>query len=480
MARIIDLVPGTIIAGTESVPADAAAQTVRFTMQQIIDKAAGVYDIPIHWTFTQALTAGGFTVYKDYLFGSAASPTLPNQIPIVDILSLQNVFDAQPTAVGTAVQNEEVERFTNFAPANFVFTPTSLNLTATLEPGGTWDVVQKNLVGAVTNGNVLTFADTAGVVDGMIIGSSGSSAIATGKRVIAHDATTVTLDNFSTVTLPNNAAVEFLPVYAVSVNASTSSATVVAPGGYSTGLQPGMFYTNITGGTFGIRRIQSLTDSTHILLDGTVSIGAGNLVMFQPPVTSGQIWTKETFQPGQTSNGVAFELTCTVPQSAASQNGATRGAWPAFWLYSKPVGGSTFDASELDIFEFFNSLTAGSNAYTSNLHGGAYDVIRYQRSVGSGSNKWDSSGFFRGGVDYGAGQHKFQCIWMQNRVYRFVDEQALISNDYIWSSQSQAQLGLDLACGSYLSAFMGIFFYPRATVQFPMSYSINEIKIWTF
>lgn len=480
MARIIDLPPLPSISGLESVAADVAAGTSRFTTQQMVDKAAALYDIPIYWTFTQALLAAGFTIYKDYLFGTAALASLPSQIAIPDIPTLQGFFDAQPTAVGTAVQNEEVERFTNFAPANFVFTASSLNLTAALEPGGAWDVVQKTLIGAVTNANVLTFADTSNVVDGMVVGSSGSSTIATGKRVISHDATTVTLDNFSTVTLPNNAAVEFLPVYAVSANASTNSATVVCPGGYPTGLIPGMFYTNITGGTFGIRRIQQLVDSTHILLDGTVSIGAGNAVLFQPPVTSGQIWTKETFQPGQTSTGVAFELTCTVPQSAASQNGAQRGAWPAFWLYSKPANGSTFDASEIDIFEFFNSLTAGSNAYTSNIHGGAYNVTRYQRSVGSSSNKWDSSGFYRGGVDYGAAQHKFQCIWMQNRVYRFIDDQALVSNDYLWSSQSQAQLGLDLACGSYLSAFMGIFFYPRATAQFPMNYSVNEIKIWTF
>lgn len=457
---------------------DQGAGTVRALTSQLVDRSVAIYDIPIHWNFSQALAAAGFNLYKDYIFGTQTVASTPTQIAIPDINTLQGFFNAQPDAVGTAVQNEEVERFTNFTPANFVFNANDLTLTAVLE-SGTWEVVAKTLVGPVTNGNVLTFADTVGVVDGCIIASSGSNVIATGKRVISHDATTVTLDNFSTVTLANGSQVEFLPVYAASVNASTNSPTIVAPGGYSSGIAPGMFYTNISGGTFAIRRVQSLPDSTHITLDGNVSIGTGNLVMFQPPVTSGQIWSKESFQPGKTCNGIAFELTCKVPQSAASQTGATRGAWPAFWLYSQPVNGSSFDASEIDWFEFFNSLSAGSNAYTSNLHGGLANYIRYQASVGVAS-KWDSSGFFRPGTDWGAATHKFQGIWMQNKVYRYIDGALVINNDYIWSSQSQAQLGLDLACGSYISAFLGIFFYPRTTSQFPMKYVINEIKIWTF
>lgn len=484
MARIIDLPQLSSISGLESVAADVSAATSRFTTQQLVDKAAALYDIPINWGFLQSLTAAGFAVYKDYLFGSNAIAALPGQIAVPDLLTLQGFFDAQPTAVGTAVQNEEVERFTNFAPANFVFNPGDLTLAAALEPGGTWEVVQKTLVGAITNSNLLTFADTSGIVDGMMMASSGSSVISTGKTVISHDATTVTLSTFGPITLPNNSLVEFLPCYSLSPSPVTNGAVFSVPGGVPAGVVPGMFYTNITNGTFGIRRIVSATPfgviPGSITLDGNVTISAGNLVFAQPPVTSGQIWSKETFLPGVTCAGIAFELTCRVPQMTAGQNGATRGAWPAFWLYSKPVGGSTFDASEIDMFEFFNSLTAGSNAYTSNLHGGAYNATRYQRTVGSGSSKWDSSGFYRGGVDYGAGTHKFQCIWMPNRVYRFIDDQLIVTNDYMWSSQSQAQLGLDLACGSFLSAFMGIFFYPRTTSQFPMNYTINEIKIWTF
>src|SRR5262249_49137792 len=149
--------------------------------------------------------------------------------------------------------------------------------------------------------------------------------------------------------------------------------------------------------------------ATTVTLDGTVTPSAGNLIWFQPPITSGQIWSKEGFQPGKTViNGktissVCMELTCTLPLNTAGQNGAARGAWPAWWLYSRTSEGNTFDSSEIDNFEFFNSLTAGSNGYTHNIHGGLYNATDFQITVGSGNNHWNS-GFYTG-TQLGGSQH---------------------------------------------------------------------------
>lgn len=480
MTRVSDLPQLQTLTGQESILADVPASSGRVTIDQLLSKGAANYNIPISWNFPKAIAASGFQLYKDYLFGTAAAGTAP-VIPVTSTADLTFYFNPQADAVGTAVQNEEVERFTAFGSGNHVFTTNSLILRAALESGGAWDVVPKNLTAALTSGqNTLQLADTNGISRGQVFASSASSIIPTGASVISQDATSVTFNNFQNFTLPNNASIEFLPVFTVGASPVTSQSLITVPSGVPQGVIPGMFYTNITGGTFGIRRVVSVPDSTHIQLDGNVSIGTSNLVMFQPPVTSGQMWTKEGFQPGKTCNGIAFELTCKIPQSSPNQNGASRGAWPAQWLYSHTSEGNSFDASEIDIFEFFESLTAGSNAYTSNIHGGLTNVTDYQLSVGSGSNKWDSSGFFRGGTDYGLTTHRFQLIWLPDKVYRYIDDALLITNKYIWSSQCTAQYGLDLACGSFISAFMGIYFYPRATSQFPMDFVINEIKIWTF
>jgi hypothetical protein len=422
-------------------------------------------------SFTDSLAALNAGVIADYLFGTSATGSAP-VIPIRNLTDLATYFNPQADAVGTAVQNEEVERFAAFNTTNHAFNASDLSLTAVLEAGGTFTVVPKTLVGAITSSAVLSFADTTGVVDGMMFATSaGTGTPTTGIRVVSHDSTTVTLS--SAFTLPNGASVEFIPVYPVTCNAVTAGSTLTVPAGLPSGIVAGMFYNNITNGTFGIVRVVTASGTT-ITLDGNVTITAGNLVFFSPPVTSAQIWSKAGYQPGKNNaNALAFELTCTIPLGSAC-----RGAWPAFWLYSKTSDGFGFDASEVDIFEFFDSLTASSNAYSSNIHGGAYNATRFQRSVGSGNSKWDASGFYRPGTDYGLAQHKFQLIWTRDKVYRFIDGQLIVVNDFLWSSNDSAQWSCDLACGSWIPAFMTIYFYPSSTGQFPFKFAINEVKIW--
>lgn len=420
-------------------------------------------------SFTDCIGALNCGVIADYLFGTSASGTAP-VIPIRNLTDLAIYFNPQPDAVGSAVQNEEVERFAAFNSTNHAFNTSDLSLTAALESGGTFTVVPLTLVGAISSNTVLTFASTTGVIDGMMFATSGGTPT-TGIKVASHTSTTVTLT--SALTLADGAACEFLPVYPVTCNAVTAGNTLTIPAGVPSGIVAGMFYNNITNGTFGIVRAVTV-GATTISLDVNVTVTAGNLVMFSPPVTSAQIWSKTGYQPGKNgANVLAFELTCTVPLASAC-----RGAWPAFWLYSKTSDGFSFDSSEIDIFEFFCSLTASSNAYSSNIHGGAYNATRFQRTVGSGNSKWDGSGFYRPGTDYGLAQHKFQLIWTQDKVYRYIDGVLVIVNDFLWSSNDSAQWSCDLAAGSWIPAFLSIFFYPSSTGQFPFTFKLNEVKIW--
>lgn len=431
-------------------------------------------------SFTQAVASLQAQVYQDFLFGTSATGS-GTTIPITNLTDLAVYFNAQADVSGSAVQNEEVERFLAFNTTNHAFNTSDLSLTAVIETGSA-DVVPLTLQGAVTASAVLTFTSTTGVVDSMMFAAAdGLGTPSTGIRVVSHDGTTVTLS--SNVTLPDQCRCEFLPFYVVpGISSGTSITTLTFPSVPAV-VQPGMFYTNITNGTFAARRVVSTTGTT-VTLDGTVSPSAGNLVWFQPPITSGQIWSKAGFQPGKTIiNGttissVCMELTCTLPQSTAGQNGVARGAWPAFWLYSRSSEGFTFDSSEIDIFEFFNSLTAGSNGYTSNIHGGLYNATRYQASVGSGNNHWNSSGFYTTS-ELGGAQHKFQMVWTPDTIYRYIDGRLVVSSDFQWSSNCTGQWSCDLAMGSAINAFLTIFFYPRTTAQFPVKFAINEVKIWT-
>lgn len=79
------------------------------------------------------------------------------------------------------------------------------------------------------NGNVLNFASTTGVVVGMKVSGTG---IATGSRVVAVGASTVTLSHTSTAGVANATAITFSYDMAVD-NASIANGQVLTVGSYS-------------------------------------------------------------------------------------------------------------------------------------------------------------------------------------------------------------------------------------------------------
>lgn len=421
-------------------------------------------------TFTDSLAALNLGVIADYQFGSSASGSAP-VIPIRNATDLAASFNAFSDVGSTSVNVQQIERYQPLATAaNFVFSSDHLALTCALEGGGSADILA-TLVTTVTTtaGTVLTFASTTGAAVGSLIAVSG---IDTGyARVASFDATTVTLT--SNVTIPSGTTVYFMPVYVPSgVLVGSSTATINCSVPIPANIAAGMFYGNITNGTFGTKRVVSTT-STSITLDGTVSPSANALLFFQPPVTSGQIWTKVGYQPGKNgANVIAGELTCQVPGNTK------RGAWPAFWLYSRSSDGFSFDASELDIFEFNIGATSNAGAYSGNDHGGLYDRYEYQIGVGV-SSKWDAFGFYRPtGGNYSLTTHKFQFIWTKDRIYRFIDGQLITARVFVWSSACSAQIGMNSSAGSYLSTFIQNLLWPLGTSQFPYSLDLYELKIW--
>lgn len=71
----------------------------------------------------------GLKLVDNYSFGTAEGRN------VKDLTDLSRHFDPYGIA-GTTVIHQEWERYQTFNPQNFVFTPNSLNLTATIPPGG--------------------------------------------------------------------------------------------------------------------------------------------------------------------------------------------------------------------------------------------------------------------------------------------------------------------------------------------------------
>jgi beta-glucanase (GH16 family) len=90
-------------------------------------QAQSAYDPSTTETFSQA-TAGMSTV-NSYNFGTAVGNNVTN---LQQLAASFNPYGI----VGTTVINEEWERYQAFNPANFVFQPSSLNLTATIPANG--------------------------------------------------------------------------------------------------------------------------------------------------------------------------------------------------------------------------------------------------------------------------------------------------------------------------------------------------------
>lgn len=420
-------------------------------------------------TFTDSLGALNCGVIADYVFGTSATGSSP-VIPITNLTDLGTYFNPQADASGTSVQVEAIERYQSFNSTNHVLSTDHLSLTAALEAGGSADVLQLQVNANVTSSAVLPFNSTTGVQDGQIVAIPGAftSSVA---RVSSHDSVTVTINQ--SVTISSGTTVYFLPAFVPS-GAVAGSGTTVSYGTVPTGIVNGMFYNNITSGTFGIKRVTGKTGTT-ITFDGSVSQATSDFTVMSPPITSGQIWTKSGYQPGKNgANVIAGELTCQIPGNSK------QGAWPAFWGYSRTSEGQSFDASELDFFEFNMCATANASAYSGNTHGGWYQREDYKKFIGVHSSYWDASGFYRpsGAPNYSAATHKFQFIWTPDRIYRYIDGVLISCVVFPWSSNCTMQIGMNLGAGSFIPAYVSVLLFPLLSSQFPYSYDLYELKIW--
>jgi hypothetical protein len=196
------------------------------------------------------------------------------------------------------------------------------------------------------------------------------------------------------------------------------------------------------------------TNSMNLV--ATIPNGGG---LFPGGINSGQIWTKETFQPGVSGHQIyAFMVRMKIP------NGV--GSWPSAWLYTKQAGQD--DGSEIDNPEFFVDQLQSQYDWTGFDHGpgagsGIYDIR---------SNPW----VWHPGEDFSASYHSYELVWTPDATYKYVDGQLVYAQKFRWTAHGAPQLGITLAVGANKQGLTGL--QPNSLSEFPMQLSIQFISIW--
>ena len=197
-------------------------------------------------------------------------------------------------------------------------------------------------------------------------------------------------------------------------------------------------------------------------LNLTATIGRGT-VPHQGGIHSGQIWTKATYTPGRTGYSVyAIDVRMRIPRQ--------RGAWPAAWLYAKQTGKSDpTDGSEIDNPEFLINDNQDSYDWTGFQHGPKAGAELF--SLKTNPYVWHP------GVDFAARYHDYQTVWTPTRVYKYVDGKLVYASCFEWTSQGNAQLGINLAVGTSATEHLqGL--QPTSKTKFPIVLSVESVRIW--
>jgi hypothetical protein len=186
--------------------------------------------------------------------------------------------------------------------------------------------------------------------------------------------------------------------------------------------------------------------SNRLELTATPNLGG----VYAGGISSGQIVTKETFYP-RNGKTYVFALRARIPRGS--------GDWPAFWLYA---ASDPHTASEIDIFEFFDSPTQNS-----------YDWTGYDHGDGVGSdyhnimtNQW----VWHPGFDFAADYHTYYLVWKEGDIQKWVDNNWVKGTHFTWNG-SDPQMLINLAIGGDPNN-------APTSATFPAVFSIDSFKVY--
>lgn len=472
----------------------------------------------------------GMVPIVDYVFGTGAVAT-GNQIAITNQTLLATYFNAFQDVAGIGPPrpsnsiNSEMERYTSFNSTNHAFATDRLNLTAVIDTAGAGTYggafttqVRKCIFAVVIDGSTSTtiaqlgWANTTGITVGQIVGFLFGGGVSAGvvKSIVSNTSvvfgpidqaqTSFTLGspNCLNVSTP----FQWFAISALSPGTNPTTLTAAAlPSGISTGMRVHTVQTQELMHTDADYRITNITTNTITLNTALLSAGSpnptptvGTFIICGPPITSGQIWSKQVFDFSGDRSVIGFDLWCSMPTDATNANPTTAGAsvaafnaistsfpwgsWPTIWFYSSLTTGLTlFDNSEWDGMEIQYNASLGPYNYTSNLHctPAATGIWSYGEPFWSNSN-FASSGAVTA-LNSLQGNQRFSGLKTPEYAFTYINNLPVIQYRGTLATGVPMQLGINLAVGSL--AGLSTFLTPFATTNFAnMVFGIKRLTIY--
>lgn len=480
----------------------------------------------------------------NFIFGSAAQS--PGAVSIPDLPTLATYFNPFEDGTGKGTINAEIQRYKEFNSTNHVFQVDKLELTAagTIAapyPVYTTDATGPSLVPGTVN-PIARFgrADTTGVFVGQVIAIRGKGIYYITAVVVD---TSITFSQFaggaSTGAAPAAICMFTGWVYAFLATATTrtndltftlamTAALGVAgtpgiPTGLAVGMQPGANSgTSVPFSRVGDVRITSINQGTGVVTvagdpswtQGDYAAGTG--IIFGPAFTSGQIWSKNSWDFfGGGYQAIAFEIDCDLPPTDTSGTvtdtstvttaalysalpvNVPMGAWPAFWIYAAQNLGvgvvPNLNATEMDIFELYTSTTTSFKQWTggnvlkypsqgTNFYVGTFtgdSQVNAGQTSGATVNSVPSSVILTLATPL-SGRHKFQFIWTPTRTFRYIDGVLRKADTFTYYSMNNGQYGVNMAMGSLLAGLGGNLQFPARQEHLSnMKIGVRQLKSWT-
>jgi beta-glucanase (GH16 family) len=175
-------------------------------------------------------------------------------------------------------------------------------------------------------------------------------------------------------------------------------------------------------------------------------------------INSGQIWSKQTFEPGVTGHNVyAFLARMKIP------NG--KGYWPAFWFYPRQRG----DGSEVDVMEFAMMEWQNQFDWTGFDHGPGLNGGEIFSQL---TNQWTWSP----GIDFSADYYNYELVWTPDATYKYVNGSLVFASHFHWTASTPGQMAINLAVGADDPTLPGLI--PVSAAEFPSALSIQYIAAW--
>ena len=313
----------------------------------------------------------------------------------------------------------------------------------------------------------ITFADTRGITIGQL--ASFYDNTPDHRHVIAKTDKTVTFDAATPLKIGVFAA--FHPVIAATTSAANEDEEDQllidrAPEAIRPGHRILLRKELNQAPELQVKAVDRTSIPNIITMTGRRRVGAGTEVLFYPQIRSAQIWSKFNIMPEADHQTVAMELICRAPDAGAI------GAWPAFWLFTDGddphPGPVKMKASEIDMVEIFN--------YWSNP---SYNC--YRPGIPSNSDRvtYTDPRFkdYLPGNDAGSRDRAIQLIWTPDTASFYLDGTLMATCNMTWKTFKRAQIGINLAIGSFHQGFVANGFFPLDFAQFPMRFRIKRLRV---